>query len=146
VPEVGKPACEVAGEQLHGEGPTTLADARGEVLLLDFWATTCRPCRKSFPEYQRLIETYEGQVAVLGVSTDSPDDVGPNAVKRFAVDLGVSFPILWDKEGDTARLYDPPSLPTSYIIDKQGILRHVHAGFRSDEMVGIRDEIEALLQ
>jgi thiol-disulfide isomerase/thioredoxin len=145
-PQIGKAACEIDGEHLYGEGPASLAEGRGHVVLVDFWATTCRPCRKSFPEYQHLVDLHGGELAVLGVSTDSPEDIEPELVKRFAVDLGVSFPILWDKEGVTARTYDPPAMPTSYLIDKEGILRHVHKGFQGDDMVEVRLEVEALLQ
>jgi thiol-disulfide isomerase/thioredoxin len=144
--EVGKAACEIEAEPLLGDGPKTLADGKGQVVVLDFWATHCAPCKKSFPQYQALVDKYAGKLSVIAVSLDDPEDVDDAAVKKYADDLGVSFSVVWDKGGATAATYRPPKMPTSYVIDREGIVRHVHAGFESDEAETIGTEVEELLK
>ncbi len=145
-PEIGKTAPEISGDGVMGEGPMTLADGRGQVVIVDFWATFCDPCRKSFPHYQDLVDKYAGQLAVIGVSVDDPDDVTEEDVKKFATDLKVKFAIVWDKTKKTADTYKPPKMPTSYVVDKQGIIRHIHEGFEGGEAEKIDAEVEALLK
>jgi len=142
---IGSPAPEVSAESVAGDGPTTVADAKGQVVIVDFWATFCDPCRKSFPVYQELVDKYAGDVAVIAVSVDDPEDVTTDDVKAFAEDLGVSFAIVWDKEQKTATRYNPPKMPTSYIIGPDGVLAHIHAGFASGEAEEIDAEVAALL-
>lgn len=142
---VGKPAPDISAESVGGEGPTTIAAGKGQVVIVDFWATFCDPCRKSFPAYQELVEKYAGDLAVIAVSVDDPEDVTVDDVKKFASDLGVTFAIVWDKEQKTAGTYKPPKMPTSYVIDKDGVLRHIHAGYESGEADKIDEEVSALL-
>jgi cytochrome c biogenesis protein CcmG, thiol:disulfide interchange protein DsbE len=142
---VGNEAPELTTTPLAGDGPKSLSEARGQIVIVDFWATFCDPCRKSFPKYQELVDKYAGDLTVIAVSVDDPDDVTEEEVKKFAEDLGVSFPIVWDKEKKTAAAYEPPKMPTSYIIDKQGVVKHIHAGFEGGEAEVIDKEVAALL-
>ena len=142
---VGNEAPELQVVALSGDGPSTLSAARGQVVIVDFWATFCDPCRKSFPKYQELVDKYAGDLTVIAVSVDDPEDVTEEEVKKFAEDLGVSFPIVWDKEKKTAEVYGPPKMPTSYIIDKEGVVKHVHAGFEGGEAEVIDKEVAAIL-
>lgn len=144
--EVGSKAPEVAGEAVSGDGPKTLAEGSGQVVIVDFWATFCEPCRKSFPKYQELVDKHAGNLAVIAVSVDDPDDVTTEDVKKFAEELGVSFSIVWDKDKSTAGKYSPPKMPTSYVIDKDGVIRHIHDGFEGGEADEIDAEVEALLK
>jgi thiol-disulfide isomerase/thioredoxin len=144
--EVGKEAPEVKGEHVAGDGPTSLAEGKGQVVIVDFWATFCDPCRKSFPAYQELVDKYAGDLAVIAVSVDDPEDVTAEEVKQFGEELGVSFPLVWDKGQETAGVYNPPKMPTSYIIDTDGVLRHIHAGYESGEQAKIDEEVGALLE
>jgi thiol-disulfide isomerase/thioredoxin len=143
---VGKPAPEIQAESVGGEGPTTLSAARGKVTIIDFWATYCDPCRKSFPVYQQLVDKYGGELVVIAVSVDDPEDVGTEEIMGFAEELSVKFPIVWDKEKKTADAYKPPKMPTSYVLDKQGVVQHIHAGYQADEGDKIAIEVEALLE
>jgi peroxiredoxin len=79
------------------------------------------------------------------VSLDSPEDADTAALKAFADETGAKFAILWDKEHKTAESYKPPKMPTSVIIDKEGVIKHVHAGFESGEEEKIAEEVKALL-
>jgi thiol-disulfide isomerase/thioredoxin len=143
----GKEACEIEAEHVGGEGPTDLANARGMVVVVDFWATWCDPCKKSFPVYQDLLDKYAGKVAVIAVSVDDPDDKTADDLKAFAKENGnVTFPIVWDKTKTTSNQYEPPTMPTSYIIDKEGIVRHIHVGFKGDAQQEMDEQIEALIK
>jgi thiol-disulfide isomerase/thioredoxin len=142
---VGQAAPEVVAESVGGDGPKTLAEAKGMVTIVDFWATFCDPCRKSFPKYQELVDKHAGNLVVIGVSVDDPEDVGSEEVLAFAEELSVSFPIVWDKERKTADVYKPPKMPTSYVVDKKGVVRFIHAGYQADEADVIAKEVEELL-
>ncbi len=143
----GKAACELIAEHVGGEGPTDLAGASGKVVVVDFWATWCEPCKKSFPAYQAIVDQHEGKVAVIGVSVDDVDEKTAEDLEAFAKDNGdVSFPIVWDKTKATSGQYDPETMPTSYIIDQEGIVRHIHVGFKGDIHEKMQRDIEALLK
>lgn len=143
---VGKSAPEITADSVSGDGPKTLGEAKGQVTIIDFWATFCDPCRKSFPKYQELVDKHAGELVVIGVSVDDPEDVGNEEVMGFAEELNVSFPIVWDKERKTADVYKPPKMPTSYVVDKKGVVRFVHAGYQADEAEIIAKEVEELIK
>ncbi|WP_437299887.1 TlpA family protein disulfide reductase [Sorangium sp. So ce426] len=142
---IGSAAPELAAEVVSGEGPSTLKDARGKVVIVDFWATYCRPCRRSFPRYQELVDRFGGDLAVLAVSLDAPEDVSTEQIAGFADEAGVRFKILWDKDQSAEKAYKPRRMPTAFVVDRDGVVRHVHAGYEDGETDKISREIEALL-
>lgn len=142
---VGSPAPEITAESVTGEGPSSLKDANGRVVVLDFWATFCEPCKKSFPKYQELMDQFGGDLVVIAVSVDDPEDTKPEQIKEFVSATGVKFSIVWDKDKSSVKKYNPPKMPTSYIIDKSGVVKHIHAGYESGEEARIGDEIKALV-
>jgi peroxiredoxin len=143
---VGKPAPEVNVEVVSGDGPKSVKEAAGKVLILDFWGTFCEPCKKSFPKYQELVEGNGGDVVVLAVSIDEPDAKKPEDLKAFAAEHKAKFAIVRDKEHTSADCYGLGKLtmPSSFIIDKTGVVRHVHAGFKDEEVDKLSEEIKAL--
>ncbi|MCK6586695.1 MAG: TlpA family protein disulfide reductase [Polyangiaceae bacterium] len=142
---VGQPAPEITATDVTGEGPATLKDAAGRVVILDFWATFCEPCKKSFPKYQELMDQFGGDLVVIAVSVDDPEDVKEDQIKEFVSATGVKFKVVWDKDKNAVKTYSPPKMPTSYIIDKSGVVKHIHAGYESGEEAKIGDEVRALL-
>lgn len=142
---VGSKAPELSATPVTGDGPKKLADAAGKVVIVDFWATYCDPCKKSFPKYQQMVDQFGGELVVIGVSVDDPEDASEDKLKEFASATGAKFSIVWDKEQQTAGKYSPPKMPTSYVIDKEGVVRHVHAGYESGEEDKIAEEVNALL-
>src|SRR5262245_12255473 len=74
-PLIGKAAPELTAEAVSGDGPKNLKTAQGKVVILDFWGTFCEPCKKSFPKYQEIVDQFPGDVAVIAVSVDEPDNV-----------------------------------------------------------------------
>jgi thiol-disulfide isomerase/thioredoxin len=142
-PLLDKPAPEILAEPLGGEGPTTLAEARGKVVILDFWATWCEPCKRSFPLYQKIADRYPRDVAVLAVAVDDPQHMTPERIFSVAKDHGARFPILWDRQMRMQTRYTMPNgLPTSFVIDRSGTVRSVHTGY-DDKMPSA---IEALVK
>jgi thiol-disulfide isomerase/thioredoxin len=131
------PAFTVRG--LDGRAITP-ADWRGKVVLLNFWATWCGPCRFEIPELVELQKKYQGTLEVVGLSVD---DAPANQVKRFAEHLGVNYPIaiadlaLQEKFGGVA------ALPTSFLIDRQGGVVQKHVGLFPPQLY--ETEIRALL-
>ncbi|HSN97895.1 MAG TPA: TlpA disulfide reductase family protein [Candidatus Nanopelagicales bacterium] len=142
---VGSKAPEISASPVTGDGPKTLGEASGKVVILDFWATYCDPCKKSFPKYQEMVEEFGGDLAIIAISVDDPDDASEDKLKAFAAETGVKFPIVWDKDKSAAQKYNPPKMPTSFIIDKEGNVKHIHAGYESGEEAKIADEVKALL-
>lgn len=143
-PLLDKPAPELTADYVTGDGPKKIADGSGKVVIVDFWGTFCEPCKQSFPRYQEMIDQLNGQLAVIAVSRDDADDKKDDDLKAFAKDAKAKFTILWDKKGDDAKKYDPAKMPTVYIIDKKGVIRHVVAGYEPGEETKIAEKVKAL--
>ena len=104
-----------------------LGEQRGKVVMVNFWATWCGPCRVEMPHLNRLYEKYRGAGFVLfGVNVD--DDVRNAAA--LAQKMGLKFPILADAEKRVSKQYDLSAMPSTVLIDRDGRVRHVHRGYR----------------
>lgn len=122
-PAVGHPAPDFSLTTLAGE-PFALSDLRGTPVVLNFWATWCPPCRAELPELQAASERLAGQVAIIGVNqAEAPADV-----RAFVAGFGLSFPMPLDVDAQASRLYAVRSLPTTFFIDRQGVIRRVQVG------------------
>jgi len=104
---------------LLGEGPTRLSDYRGKLVLLNFWATWCRPCVKEMPALERLRDRYADRMEVLAVSLDVTDR---DSVAAFVSGYGWKLPILTDPLNDVGDLYAVRVMPTSYLIGADGTI------------------------
>lgn len=139
---VGRPAPPIAGKDLNGK-PVNLASLRGNVVIVDFWASWCKPCKDEMPVLQRLHAKYgKHGLSVVGVSVD--EEAG-NA-KAFAKKLKVTFPSIHDGDHAIAESYKPKKMPTSVIVDRKGVVRFVHAGFRPEDARKIEQEVRSLLK
>jgi peroxiredoxin len=119
----------------------SLANYAGKIVIVDFWATWCTPCHESFPAYERISEKFPGQVVVIGISVDEE----PGGIPKFVKETGARFPVAWDDGQTTSKSYQPPTMPTSFVIDKTGIVRFVHSGFHAGEEAEIDSEVASLL-
>ncbi len=141
-PLLGNPAPEFSLPAQSGGNKASLAEGDGKVRLVDFWATWCGPCKASFPKYEALAKKYSDDVVIIGISEDDEAD----GIKDFASETGATFTLAWDKEKGVASTYHPETMPTSFIIDKKGLVRFVHAGFREGDEKDIEQELKSLLQ
>ncbi|HVJ45713.1 MAG TPA: TlpA disulfide reductase family protein [Luteolibacter sp.] len=119
-------------------------DTAGKVVIVDFWASWCGPCKASFPAFNRLHDKYASKgVVIIGVGVD--DDAAKHAA--FVGKTGAKFTTVHDKDKKAATVFAPPAMPTTYIIDRKGVIRHVHEGFKGAKTeAAYAAEIEALLK
>ena len=116
--EVGEPAPGFALEGLDG-GEVSLAALDGKVVVLNFWASWCGPCRLEMPDFQKAWEEHQKQgVVFVGIAVD---DTASEASK-FAEQVGVTYPLALDTTGDVARAYRIRAVPSTYFIDREGKL------------------------
>lgn len=137
--KVGSKAPTFAMDSLNGAGKVTITP--GKVTLVDFWATWCEPCKKSFPKYQELYVKYKAsglEIAALSVDDEKGEIPG------FAKTHKAKFPVGWDDGKKVAGQYKPENMPTAYIVDKEGVVRFVHNGYHDGEEKEIEKEIKSL--
>lgn len=120
-----------------------LPNTSGKVVLVDFWASWCGPCKASFPALNRLQEKYAAKgLVIIGVGVD--DDAAK--YKEFAAKMGAKFFLAHDSSHQAAAFFNPSSMPTSYLTDRKGVIRYVHTGFRGAKTEAeYVTEIEGLL-
>ncbi len=123
-----------------------LSEQLGEdIILLNFWATWCVPCKKELPHFQKLHETYTGQgLQIFAISVDGPQS--SSQVKPFMQRYQYTFRVLLDVDSQVVALYDPQViLPFSLLIDRQGRIRHVQQGYSPGDEKLLEEKIQQLL-
>ncbi len=119
-------------------GVVNLDRLKGQVVYLDFWASWCAPCRKSFPWMNEMHRKYEKQgLKVIAVNLDQDRD----PITQFLKQNPADFTIAYDPGGNTAKKYNLMGMPTSFIIDRKGNIQKTHIGFRQDD----KKELENLI-
>ena len=119
--EIGQPAPRYAATTLAGDSASTAALA-GKVVLLNVWATWCAPCREEIPYLQSLYERHRGEgLEIIGVSVDARGQ--ESAIQEFAKEFRMTYPIWRDPDERVQSLYFALGVPSSYLIDRAGILR-----------------------
>lgn len=120
-----------------------LAEQRGDVIMLNFWASWCGPCRKEMPLLDELHERYEAAgFKVWGVNVDSSRADAEQMLQRIPVD----FPILFDSAGSVSKLYGVDAMPSSVFIDRDGNVRHIHRGYRDGDAAAYKKIIKELIR
>lgn len=139
---VGKPAPDFALKSSTGEN-LRLSEYRGDVVMLNFWATWCGPCRQEMPLLDDLFNRYERVgFTLLGVNID---DDSQRAIDMMR-ELGVNFPVLFDATKDVSKLYNVSAMPVTVILDREGNVRHVHQGYKPGYEEKYLNEVRALLR
>lgn len=107
-----------------------LAKLKGQVVYVDFWASWCGPCQRSFPELDKLYAKHVGHgFEIIGVNVDEDVKDAQDFLKKYPV----TFPIATDPKGASAEAFKVKGMPSGYLIDKQGVVRHVVVGFAEGE-------------
>jgi thiol-disulfide isomerase/thioredoxin len=106
--------------------PLDLAQHRGKVVLVDFWASWCEPCRHSFPWLNEMQAKYGDRLVVIGVNVDRERA----DASRFLAQVPAQFQVIYDAAGEIAAKYDLMGMPSSYVFDTSGQLVDTHIGFR----------------
>jgi thiol-disulfide isomerase/thioredoxin len=150
LPPVAGPIQAVAAEPLAlsvprypGGEPFELASERGHVVLLDVWATWCEPCVEALPMYAALQKQYADRgLKVYALNVDDDESELPGFLSRH----GVTLPVLRDPGVVVSeRLLKVRMMPTSFLVDRAGVVRHVHEGFAEEFLPRYQQEIEQLL-
>ncbi len=123
--------------------PEDLARYKGQVVMINFWATWCGPCREEMPKLEAIHKRYKARgFTMLGVNVE-PDSA--EAVKWLA-QRPVTFPILFDTDSKVSKLYSVSTMPSTVIVDRQGKLRWMHRGFKANDENEYLDQIAKLLR
>lgn len=139
---IGQPARDFALKSSTGEN-LRLSEYRGDVVMINFWATWCGPCRQEMPLLDDLYSRYQRVgFTLLGVNID---DDSRRAMKMIE-ELGVSFPVLFDSSKEVSKLYEVEAMPVTVLVDRAGIVRHIHHGYKPGYEDKYLTEIRALLR
>jgi thiol-disulfide isomerase/thioredoxin len=139
------PGSPAPGFQLHSSTSTdlSLSDLKGQVVLINFWASWCGPCRQEMPVLEQLYKKYKpAGFTLLGVNVEpkSADAMG------FLKSTPVSFPILFDPDSKVSQLYAVPGMPSTVILDRTGKVRYVHQGYKPGDESEYQDQIRSLVR
>jgi peroxiredoxin len=138
----GQPAPDFALRSLGGPN-LRLSELRGEVVLVNFWATWCGPCREEMPLLNQIYKQYHPVgFELLGVNID---DASGRAAE-MARTLGVSFPVLFDDSKTVSRLYEVNTMPMTLLIGRDGTVRYLHQGYQRGTEQTYLDQIRELLK
>ena len=119
-----------------------LARYRGRVVVVDFWASWCKPCRQSFPWLNEMRARYGTQgLVIIGVNVDAER----SDADRFLRDVPADFEVLYDSKGVLAEQFGVQAMPTSFVFDRDGKLIHTHHGFRESRRAEHETELQTLL-
>lgn len=120
------PAPDFTLKSTSGEN-LRLSEQRGQVVLINFWASWCGPCRQEMPLLDDIQQKYSKLgFTVFGVNVDKD----PSKADKILKDIPVSFPVLYDSDGNVSRLFDVSAMPTTVIVDRDGNMRYLHKGFK----------------
>ena len=121
----------------------SLDDFDGQVVLINFWASWCGPCREEMPLLDELHQRYEPLgFTMLGVNVEEDS----TAAQKFLQGTAVSFPILFDRENSVSKLYDVIAMPSTVIVGRDGTVRYIHHGYEPGNENDYQDQIRQLIR
>jgi len=124
-------------------GEVTPAQFKGKVVYVDFWASWCKPCKKSFPWLNQLQKKYKDQgLVVLAINLDKEKHLADAFLEKIPANFIVAF----DAEGETAKSFNIKGMPSSYLIDRNGYAMGRHSGFREKDTANLEQGVVNLLQ
>ena len=124
-------------------GEVRLSELRGQVVMINFWATWCGPCRQEMPLLQQISARYEPLgFTLLGVNVE-PDSA---PAKAWLEKVPVTFPILFDRENTVSASFGVEAMPSTVLVDREGRVRHVHRGYKAGDESMYADLIRGLVK
>jgi cytochrome c biogenesis protein CcmG/thiol:disulfide interchange protein DsbE len=139
--EIGQPAPHLENSQ-H-VSVINFSEYHGKVLYLDFWASWCEPCRKSFPWLNEMKEKFSDKgFEVIGINLDTEK----NLADQFLAQTPAQFVIGYDPSGDTAASYEVKGMPSSFLIDRKGVIVYKHIGFKHADTKALEAVIQHALE
>lgn len=140
--EEGDRAPDFQARSVSGDAQVVLHELRGKVVLVDFWASWCAPCNAAMPQLEKLSKEFPAdQFVVLGVNVDKKLEDARRALERRKV----SYANASDPTGMLPKRFGLETMPTTYLIDQNGVVRVVHRGYRSGDIDVLRKHVEKLL-
>jgi peroxiredoxin len=140
--DTGGPAPAFTLTALSG-GQTALSQYKGQVVLVNFWATWCGPCQQEMPLLDQMYRKYKpAGFTLIGVNVDKEEP----AVKELLARKPVSFPVLLDPANQVSKAYHVDEMPSSVIIDRKGDIRYIHRGYRPGDENEYQDRIRQLIR
>jgi len=140
--DVSGPAPDFTLPTRSGES-VTLSELEGQVVMINFWASWCGPCREEMPLLEQIHQRYERLgFTLLGVNVEED----PASAEKWLKDRPVSFPILMDPENGVSKLYDVIAMPSTVIVDRQGNMRYLHHGYKPGYEDDYQNQIRALVR
>ena len=140
--KVSESAPDFTLRELQG-GNLRLEEYRGQVVLINFWASWCGPCRQEMPILDRLHQRYEETgFAVLGVNVEGEDA----PAKKIVDKTNVTFPVLIDEGQSVSQLYDLEAMPSTVVVDRDGVVRYVHRGYKPGDEAKYVEVVKKLIR
>ncbi len=120
-----------------------LSSLKGNVVLINFWATWCAPCRQEMPLLDAIYQKYNHVgFEMLGINVEND----AKGAERYLTETPVTFPILFDPTGKVSKQYNVKAMPSTVLVDRQGNVRHVHFGYKPGYENDYQDQIRALVR
>lgn len=138
----GKPAPDFALKNAQGQN-VRLSDLRGDVVMINFWATWCGPCREEMPLLDEMHARYSRVgFSLLGVNIDDEQRRAEDMIKA----LGVTFPVVFDPAKQVSEQYDVSAMPVTLLLDREGVVRYVHKGYKPGYEDKYLEQVRELLR
>ena len=136
------PAPDFALKSASGEN-LRLSEMRGEVVMINFWASWCAPCRQEMPLLDELYNQYQPMgFTILGVNVEED----PTQAKQMLKDNPVNFPVLFDDKSAVSKLYDVVAMPSTVLVDRDGNVRYLHRGYKPGYEETYQQQVRALIR
>ncbi|MFC6439741.1 TlpA disulfide reductase family protein [Bowmanella sp. JS7-9] len=137
-----EPAADFTLKTIDGNN-LRLAELRGNVVLINFWASWCAPCRKELPVFEQMHKEF-GDLGVTILAVNIDEDSAK--ARKLLDEIDVSFPVLLDPNSDVSRLYQVAAMPTTIFVDRDGNQRLLHPGYKDGDEQKYRKAIKLLLR
>jgi len=127
----------------HSGENIRLSELRGEVVMINFWASWCGPCRQEMPLLDQLYTEYQPMgFTILGVNVEED----PTQAKALLEEIPVSFPVLFDTRSQVSKLYDVVAMPSTVLLDRDGNVRYLHHGYKPGYENTYQEQVRALIR